>query len=158
MNGSPRRGKRFVVDIMLGKTAKWLRILGFETIYERLIDQDQVNAYRAHGYWILSRNRRWLDQPAVLTPTSNSPMEQLREVVLGAAITEDEVHLLSRCLRCNRLLKPIPRGDAGRHVPEYVFETSALFHQCSHCGKVYWHGSHSERMLSRLRHVLGWRI
>jgi uncharacterized protein with PIN domain len=69
-----------------------------------------------------------------------------------------EVRPLHRCVRCNRLLELISKDEAFDSVPDYVFETSAVFYRCAGCQKVYWRGSHPKRMMERLQRVLGWSV
>ena len=152
------REKRFVVDSMLGKVAKWLRILGFDTLYERLEQQEQIDSYRRQGFLLITRAQRWCAQASVFCPTANDPMEQLRQVISALSVTASEVRPLHRCIRCNRLLERISRAEAFDHVPDYVFETSDEFYWCASCRKVYWRGSHPKRMMERLERVLGWSV
>jgi len=150
--------KRFIVDHMLGKTARWLRVLGFDARYVRLTHADQLDAYRREGFIVITRNRRWSGQPDVFSPVSNDPMEQLAEIIAGVPIAFDEIHLLCRCLPCNRRLEPLPRDRAFGHVPDHVYETNVQFYQCPGCRKVYWHGSHPRRMSERLQRLSGWDL
>lgn len=149
--------KRFVVDSMLGKVAKWLRILGFDTRYERLDTQDQLDVYRREGWFLITRNRQWCGQPRVLCPDVNNPMDQLKLIIAQVPIRQTEVRPLHRCILCNRLLDPLPREAAFDRVPDYVFETTTTFFQCTGCNRVYWAGSHPKRMMERLESVLGWK-
>ena len=153
---SPER--RFVVDSMLGKMAKWLRILGFDTLCKRLDFQEQIDAYRREGYFLITRAQRWCGRPGVFCPSANDPMEQLRQAVTAFSIEPGEVHPLRRCIRCNWILESIYRNQAFDHVPDYVFETSTVFYRCPGCQKVYWQGSHPKRMMDRLHRVLGWSV
>ncbi|MDY0040842.1 MAG: Mut7-C RNAse domain-containing protein [Desulforhabdus sp.] len=148
--------RRFVVDSMLGKMAKWLRVLGFDTRYEHLNGQGQLQAYRSEGYLVLTRNQRWCAQPGVMCVAANEPTEQLRELVSRLSVTPVEVHLLKRCIICNEPLNEVWREKVLGLVPDYVFETQTTFYECPRCRRVYWPGSHPERMLKRLQDVLGW--
>ena len=150
--------KRFVVDTMLGKVAKWLRVLGFDARCERLLRREQIESHRNNGYLLITRNQRWCAQAGVLCLAANDPMEQLQEVVSRVSITPQDLTPLQRCIVCNRPLEPITREQAFGSVPDYVFETNTLFHQCGSCMKVYWPGSHPKRMLERLHRVLGWPL
>lgn len=150
--------KRFVVDHMLGKMAKWLRILGFDTRYERLKEMERVKDALAAGFIVITRNGRWCGEQGVIRPCSNDSMEQLREVVSIAGVSVDEVWLLRRCVVCNGLLERVSRDHVFGLVPDYVFETNVQFHQCPDCKKVYWPGSHPKRMMEQLRRLLGWRL
>jgi uncharacterized protein len=150
--------KHFVIDSMLGKLAKWLRILGFDARYEQLKDQEQIDAFRRLGFLLITRNRKWSGQSRVFCLTANNPSEQLQEVVLQVSIAPQEVQLLQRCILCNEKLRGIAREDALGHVPDYVFETQTSFHQCPACQRIYWPGSHPKRVLQRLQRELGWPI
>jgi uncharacterized protein len=150
--------KRFVADIMLGKLAKWLRTLGFDTCCRRLDQQQLIIDYREQGYLLITRNQRWCGQSAVICLKANDPAEQLRELIAAVPIAPAEVHLLQRCLLCNACLQVRPREDVAGQVPDYVFETQTVFHQCPKCLKLYWSGSHPQRMAQWLQSALGWTL
>ncbi len=150
--------KHFVVDSMLGKLAKWLRILGFDARCERLDAREQIEIYQKQGFFLITRNRRWSGPPRVFCLTANNPVEQLRELVSLAGVTPQEVRLLERCVRCNERLMETASEDALGQVPDYVFETHPSFHRCPNCERIYWRGSHPKRMVQRLEQTLGWTI
>ena len=150
--------RRFVVDGMLGKVAKWLRILGFDARDERLAAREQIEAYVREGWLVITRNRRWCGQNRVLCVEANEPMIQLAEVIKGASIRYEEVRPLHRCIRCNQPLQRISRDRALGYVPEYVYETSTLFCRCPECRRVYWPGTHPRRMMEQLKHAVGWSV
>ena len=150
--------KRFVADIMLGKLAKWLRTLGFDTHYERLDRQRQIDTYRERGFLLLTRNQRWCGQAAVMCLEANDPTEQLLELVGAVPIEPHEIRLLERCLLCNTGLQEVPRDQVIGLVPDYVFENQTVFHQCPKCLKLYWSGSHPRRMVQWLQSTLGWTL
>lgn len=149
---------RFVVDSMLGKVAKWLRVFGFDTRYERLLSREQVDSHRGEGYLVVTRDRRWRGREGVCFLSTNAPTEQLRELILAVPISLRDTRPLRRCLICNRLLDRISREQAFGSVPDYVFETSRVFSRCPECSRVYWRGSHPERMMERIRGQIGWSI
>jgi uncharacterized protein len=155
MNEKPS-AKRFVVDSMLGKMAKWMRILGFDTRYEYLHQLQQVQRYRAEGFLIITKNQRWCGLSGVICIGANDSSEQLPELAARISLGPGDVHFLRRCILCNELLAHLPRNDAVGLVPDYVFETQTDFSRCPNCQKVYWSGSHPNRMLKRLQDVLGW--
>ena len=150
--------KRFVVDHMLGRVARWLRLLGFDTRYERLDHPDQLERFRGEGFVVITRNRRWCTQSHVLAPLSNDPMEQLAEIIARVPILPSEIKPFLRCILCNSRLEPLPRDLALGRVPDYVYETNARFSQCPDCHRVYWPGSHPRRMSERLHRLLGWNL
>ena len=143
---------------MLGKLAKWLRILGFDTRCEPLEGREPVAAYRTRGFFLLTRRAKLCGQAGVFFLKANDPWEQLREVVSLTSITPQEVRLLRRCLLCNDQLREMGREEAFGNVPEYVFETQTSFQRCSQCRKIYWAGSHPERIRQRLERELGWKV
>jgi hypothetical protein len=150
--------RRFVVDSMLGKVAKWLRILGFDTRYERLESGARIDQYASEGWLLITRNRRWCGRSRVLCIKANDSMEQLAEVIEAASIRCEEIRPLHRCVRCNRPLEAISRDLAVGVVPDYVFETNTIFHRCPDCRRVYWPGTHPRRMMEQLRRAVGWSI
>jgi uncharacterized protein len=150
--------KRFVVDTMLGKLAKWLRILGFDTRYEALRSREQIEVYEAQGFFLITRNRRWSGKARTICLSANESLEQLREIIALVPLTPKEIRLLQRCVRCNELLEKTPREQALGSVPDYIFETHASFYQCPECRRLFWPGSHPERIMERLRQELGWTM
>lgn len=156
MQETPGTERCFVVDTMLGKMAKWLRVLGFDTRSEHLTQQEQVEFYVARSCLVLTRNQRWCGHPGVLCVVDNDPMRQLQQVIKQVSIAPDEIQLLRRCILCNKLLNQLPREEAFGLVPDYVFETHSTFYRCPGCQRIYWRGSHPGRMLKRLSDVLGW--
>jgi uncharacterized protein len=156
MNEKPSPEKRFVVDSMLGKMAKWLRVLGFDTRYEYLNKLHQVTEHLAEGFFIVTKNQRWCGLSGVICIAANDPNKQLLEVAARISLRPGDIQFLNRCILCNALLAHLPRNDAFGLVPDYVFETQTDFSRCPHCQKVYWSGSHPNRMLKRLQDLLGW--
>jgi uncharacterized protein with PIN domain len=150
--------KHFVVDSMLGKLATWLRILGFDTLYERLHSWEQIETYRTQGFLLITRNRRWSGQTRIFCLTANDPLEQLRAITVLVPVTSKEIRLLQRCVRCNELLQETAREQAFGQVPDYIFAIHISFHRCPNCRRLYWPGSHSERIMQRLQQKLGWSI
>ena len=138
---------RFVAETTLGKLAKWLRILGFDTIYgtnvagEKLIDtvRDRTLLTRTKGI----RNMKIAKECIFIT--SNHPFEQLREVVLTMGIEEEDIRLFSRCIQCNASIRSIEKNAVRGRVPDYIWETHDAFQTCNHCRRIYWSGSHVQR-------------
>ncbi len=142
--------RRFLLDSMLGKLAKWLRILGFDARCERIASKAELDNLTRDGLIVVTRSRRWIGQGRVLLLKSNDPSLQLQELVATLGITRKELQLLSRCIRCNEPLHRIPRQEVLGAVPDYVYETQSDFHQCPRCSRIYWPGSHCKRMSDRL--------
>src|SRR5436305_1230809 len=79
--------------------------------------------------------------------------EQLRQVLTELGLRPDPDRLLGRCLRCNVPLTPLEAETARARVPPWVARTQETFRACPECGRVYWRGTHVQRMLSRLREM-----
>jgi uncharacterized protein len=148
--------KHFVVDSMLGKLAKWLRILGFDARYERLNSREQIDTYRQQGFLLVTRNRKWCGQTRVFCLTANNPMEQLRELILMVPVIQEDIRLLQRCVRCNEELREAAPDDVLGQVPDYVFEAHGSFYRCPSCLRIYWPGTHPVRMMQWFRQQMGW--
>lgn len=148
--------QRFAADRMLGKLAKWLRVLGYDVIYMRQSVDTEILSHLQEGRILLTRDRRagsWHEQGKVFVVNANDPREQVREVVKGLALSRKDAAFFSRCLRCNSLLSTVNREEVRQEVPEYIWQSHHQFHRCDDCGKVYWSGSHSEKMRQSLEEI-----
>jgi uncharacterized protein with PIN domain len=145
---------KFLVDRMLGKLAKELRMLGYDTIYYQGEDVHQLIRWaRQEGRVILTRNTKLLPKKSedrILRVTEDKPALQLKELIQKGQITLDEEALFSRCLVCNSLLNEIPREEAEGKVPDFIFYQQKAFFRCPQCRRIYWQGSHQENMQRKL--------
>lgn len=147
---------RFMADAMLGRLARWLRILGYDTAYEKTIADDRLieQAVR-EDRWLLTRDG-YLTQLKALRGrhtllTGDNLDDQLRQL-------HDELSLPLelnagrpfRCAGCNSLLHRITEQEAAALVPPFVAGHYHEFLQCRHCGRVYWPGTHWEAIIGRL--------
>ncbi len=144
------RRLKFVVDGHLGRLARYLRLLGFDTWYEPDA-QDAVLALRcaAEGRVLLTRDRGLLKRSLVergYCVRSTDPSHQRREV-MGRFHLERDARPFTRCLRCNPPLKSLPVASVGGRVPPRVAASFSAFWSCAGCGRVYWRGSHYEALL-----------
>jgi uncharacterized protein with PIN domain len=146
---------RFIADAMLGTLAKWLRILGYDTVFDPGLDDHQlVRRARAEGRVLLTRDRELAQRRGVtvLSVTGEALDDQIRQVVSELNLAPE--HSFSRCPVCNSGLKAIDIESARARVPAYVAKTHKQFKACPGCRRVYWRGSHWRKMdeqLSRLR-------
>jgi uncharacterized protein with PIN domain len=152
---------RFIADAMLGRLARWLRMLGFDCAYESEIgDEELVRRAARENRVILSRDRRlpedWRISDIHLV-ASEDLREQLREV-LGRFDLCGAVRLFSRCNECNQPLRPAPKGEVAERVPPHALATHEHFLECPACRRVYWEGSHTERIRRLADEVLGTRV
>jgi uncharacterized protein len=146
--------ERFVADRMLGKLARWLRALGYDTLYLGGAGDEVIRRELDEGRILLTRNRRarpWLRRGRVLVIEADDPREQLREVVRQLRLTLVQEALLSRCLGCNQPLVTVGKDEVRGDVPDYVWRTQPEFRRCQGCRRVFWSGSHAENMRHRLQ-------
>jgi len=142
--------KHFAVDIMLGKLAKWIRVLGFDARSMRL-DESRMDSLLSRGFIPVTRRQKLRDLRGVLFIRSDHQFEQLKELISLLHIEAAELRPFSRCSLCNAELLQIPREAAFGAVPDYVFETASDFRKCPECAKVYWPGSHRQKMIDELK-------
>jgi uncharacterized protein len=152
---------RFFADAMLGRLARWLRVLGFDTAYDAtLADPALVRLAEADGRVLLTRDRHLLLdlRPArALEIRSDVPLEQLQSVVKALGLTPPS-ELFTRCLVCNAALPPaLSEADALPLLPPRARGLPGPVRVCPQCGRVYWPGSHVRRMRRALERALpGW--
>jgi uncharacterized protein with PIN domain len=143
---------RFVADGMLGKLAKWLRILGYDTHYQPFYQGMVMGKYIEDGRLILSRRRSITEQyPGSFLITADKVKAQLDELQKSSYIKSDRSMWLTRCLICNvQLQKAIPESAQDK-IPEYVFHQ---IHEdvkiCKSCGRFFWPGSHRDNIIHQL--------
>jgi uncharacterized protein with PIN domain len=149
---------RFVVDTMLGRLARWLRAMGYDTLYPGQADDRRLlQLARAEERVLVTRDRMLarLAEPRSCLIRAERLDDQVIEAVERLGLTPDNGDWLSRCLLCNTRLQPGSRESLRGLVPEHVFATHAEFMRCPGCSRIYWAGSHVERMVERLARWLG---
>lgn len=150
---------KFITDGTLGRLARWLRTIGYDTVYEAAgVDRKFLSRAFKEGRLVLTR-RRDLEQRnfrgRMIILRNDRVGEQIRE--LQGRLPELDIspgRIFTRCLQCNALLDKVPRESVKDIVPPYVFETQSLFNRCRSCGKIYWAGTHRDRAVNFLREVL----
>jgi uncharacterized protein with PIN domain len=150
---------KFLADRMLGKLAKNLRMLGYDTIYYRGEDAYQlIRMARQEGRVILTRNTKLLPkrpEDRILRVMEDKPSLQLKDLIQKGYISLDDENLFSRCLLCNTLLNEIPREESEGKVPDFIFYQQKEFFRCPQCLRIYWQGSHQENMQKRMEELFG---
>ena len=149
----PLPGLGFIVDINVGRLARYLRMAGFDTLHEATWEiQDILWIVQQEHRILLTRNLDLLKRKQVVfgrAIRANTPAEQLREVLDLFAI-EQPPPPLSRCLKCNGLLEPIAKEKILHRLEPLTIRYFNTFRLCRHCDNIYWAGSHADRM----RHIL----
>ncbi len=149
-----KKPEEFVVDAMLGRLARWLRVLGYDAIYRVSNTPGSVAACLGSERRLVTRRAATAARyPDALLLTSTRVGEQLRELLQKADIRPPREMWFSRCLLCNQLLNPAPAERAQANVPEHVYYCNqGRIRWCPSCGRYYWPGTHRARMIRQLRH------
>jgi len=144
---------------MLGKLAKELRMLGYDTVYYRgEKGYALLKLGREEGRMILTRSTQLIPkrpEDRIVRIMEDEPSSQLRELIQAKVIHLDEETPFSRCLACNMLLHEIPRDEAEGKVPDFIFYHHKEFFQCPQCSRIYWQGSHLDRMKTKMEGLFG---
>lgn len=153
-----RERPRFFADAMLGSLARWMRTLGCDVEYERHIsDGALIQRALSEGRVVLTRDTLLAKRRALmgrcLLVKGGLIQEQLRQVAENFDLKDAGV--LTRCLRCNRVLVDVEKASVKGSVPEYVLMTQEKFSRCPTCKRVYWGGTHRGKMRKELSGLLG---
>lgn len=140
---------KFIADVMLGRLAKRMRLLGFDVLYDRTNDNNEViRLSLEQDRVILTRDTALAERPLAanhLLITNDDSRAQMRQV-LAAFPRSVLPQPLTRCSVCNEPLAAISRKKVKDLVPFYVYEKHETFLQCMTCKRVYWMGTHVGRM------------
>jgi len=148
---------KFVVDCMLGKLAKWLRILGFDTLFFcNAEDKDLIDTAQKQNRILLTRDTGIVEkakQIKIVFIKSEHWKTQVKQVLDELELREN-VKPYSRCIECNVPLKPISKKQAKNLVAPFVFDRSNSFALCPQCGRVFWPGTHHSDMNFKIEDIL----
>jgi uncharacterized protein with PIN domain len=148
---------RFMVDINVGKLAKWLRMMGYDTLFfDGSDDSQMVASALAEGRVILTRDTQIMRRKVVTSGRlkailikSDEPEQQIRQVVETLEL-DCRFRPFTICLECNQPLGARTREQVKDLVPPYVFKTQDQFMECPNCCRIYWRGTHWAAMTKRL--------
>ena len=143
---------RFIADSMLGKLAKWLRIMGCDTHYQAFYHGETLGRLINGGRRLLTRHRETFGHyPKALLIRSDHVGEQLLEMTVDGHLFIDKSKWFSRCLVCNTPLEGVEVDTAREDIPEYVFYNNISdIMSCPSCNRYFWPGSHRQRMVRQL--------
>jgi uncharacterized protein with PIN domain len=140
---------RFLVDGNVGRLARYLRMAGFDTLYEAAWSEtDIVQRAQHEPRVLLTRNLNLLKRKQIVFGRcirASDPIGQLREAAALFAITSLEKPLV-RCLQCNALLQPVSKQTILPRLEPLTSRYFTVFTICPCCDRIYWHGSHAEKM------------
>lgn len=147
----------FVVDRMLGGLAKWLRVVGFDTLYDRLYKKESlITISRQTNRIIVTRDTWFKSQPNInsIVLHDNYTIGQLKELFKEHNIMPDPEKFFSRCIVCNSELINATKDQVKNKVPAFVLSSHDAFSQCPVCNRIFWGGTHKENMLKTLKVIL----
>ena len=154
----PLRVTRFILDVHLGKLARALRLLGFDTAWERVTEKSTLVARSLDEHRIiLTRNRELLKSGGVTHGywiRHTDPHRQLSDVIARLELCA-QARPFTRCTVCNGTIELTDTEEARREAPERVRERYDEFYRCQSCGKLYWHGTHYERLKAFVDGMMG---
>ncbi len=156
LRNKPLREPKFIADVHLGSLTKYLRLVGFDVLYKNDLSNDEIietslNEKRAiltkdrellknnritHGYWI----------------RGSGIEDQVKEVIERFDLKGNISEFL-RCLECGSILKPVEKAKIEYRLPPKVKEWQDKFWYCEYCDKVYWKGTHYQKMLKFVEHL-----
>jgi uncharacterized protein with PIN domain len=145
----------FVADVHLGKLAKWLRMLGFDTVYSNAFTSSElVEIAHKENLILLSRNPAFEKNKSITTCliTDEEPERQLQQVINNFHL-QDEIRPFTRCLVCNGILEEVTKEMVQPFLQANTIKYYNEFWQCTHCQRVYWKGSHYQRMLNTIERI-----
>lgn len=146
---------KFITDASLAGLAKWLRLLGFNTvIYPGEAGREMMRQAQREGRVLLTRRRDMRERQFIgeifLVPHVSTG-RQLSFVINRYALNIHSKDLYSLCLICNQKLHAIRREDAFDRVPPFVLANCDHYNTCDRCGRIYWPGTHVTNALGFLR-------
>jgi uncharacterized protein with PIN domain len=148
----------FVADAHLGGLARLLRMAGFDTIYANDIDDDAIEMHALEeGRIVLSRDRELLKRRGVeygAYVRALKPQAQLRELFERFDLAE-RARPFTLCLHCNAPLRAVEKDEVLDRLPPLVRAVQHEFSTCDVCRRVYWKGSHWQRMAGMLDAAAG---
>ena len=149
---------KFAADRMLGKLAKWLRILGYDTLYVRRLSDHEFLKLATPDRILLSRNTRLrnkISPDRFVFVEADDPSTQLQDLIRSLDLKPDPDRFFTRCTVCNGRLVSVKGADVAGQVPDHVWTDHERFSRCEDCGKIYWPGTHPTRSRKEIERLLG---
>ena len=148
---------RFIVDHNAGKLVKWLRMMGYDSLFfNGSDDSDMVKLALAERRIILTRDTAIMKRRVVtrgqlsaILLDSEEPEQQMRQVIERLEL-DCRFHPFTLCLECNEPLEERNPDELQGRVPPYVYKTQQQYMECPACRRIYWRGTHWEAMMMML--------
>ena len=152
---------RFIVDHNVGKLAKWLRIMGYDTLFfNGSNDSRMIATALAEGRVILTRDTQIMQRGVVtrgqlkaILIESDRPELQMHQVIKALNL-DCQFRPFTICLECNQPLEVRSKEQVKELVPPYVFQTQSQYMECPACHRIYWRGTHWQAMTESLQRFM----
>ncbi|MBI4830296.1 MAG: Mut7-C RNAse domain-containing protein [Candidatus Lindowbacteria bacterium] len=146
---------RFLADEMLGRLAKWLRLLGYDTRYVfDLSDSEIVALAESEERILLTRDVSLMQRKrcrSCIFVKSDHWREQLKQVYVDAGLNCKSI--LTVCTTCNHPLAVVERESIRSLVPPYVYVTQGKFSRCGNCSRIFWSATHVDQIVKELENL-----
>jgi uncharacterized protein with PIN domain len=157
----PEDSPRFIVDINVGKLARWLRMIGYDTqLFDHRDDNRLIHIAMTENRVILTRDTQMMKRRVITTSvlkavfiSSDNPHKQIHQVIKELGL-KSNFNPFSLCLECNQPLVKINREDVKDRVPPYVYQTQPHYVECPKCHRIYWQGTHWQAMARKLESLI----
>jgi uncharacterized protein with PIN domain len=152
---------KFIADAMLGRLARWLRLLGFDVLYYPDIDdKNLIRISREQERTVLTRDTRLLKRRSLrhyIFIESELTSEQIQEII--EKLDFHSAGQPARCSICNGRLLPVSeKREVKEYVPDFIYHGFNNFIKCDNCGKVYWEGTHHNKIKDRIEMILSDKV
>ncbi len=149
---------KFLCDQMLGTLAKWLRIYGFDTFYagNDSKDSELLEISKNENRVLLTRDKELMyvaRRENIKTFEINSTDIDKEISNILSNFKTDQKKILSRCILCNSIVEEIKKETIKEKVPDRVFNNNEKFWYCKKCKKIYWKGTHYEKMKEKINNL-----
>jgi len=154
----PTEDLRFIVDLNVGRLARWLRMMGYDTLlFDHGEDYRMIRIALDQARIIITRDTRIMERRVItsgrlraILVNGDRPEEQMHQMLEHLPLNTD-FRPFSLCLECNQPLVERSKEDVADRVPPYVFQTQEQFVECPACRRVFWKGTHWQGMSRKLR-------
>ncbi len=151
---------QFIADVHLGKLTRYLRLLGFDVLYNNSYQPaEMIDISVKQNRTLLSKNallQKQYPQLSLCVIKHSDSLEQLQQVIKQFELF-NQFQPFTRCLVCNGMLVSVLKEDIILFLPKNTATYYDEFWQCTQCSHVYWKGAHYNRMikwLHRLQEVI----
>lgn len=145
---------RFICDDNLGRLASYLRMLGFDTLFQdRIDDNTLLKTASAQKRMLITRDSKLtgkIHPYGLLLVQDDDPLEQLKTVIVDLGLTVDSSELFNRCSKCNDICVVVDKDRISDRLFPYILKTQEIIKECPSCRRFYWQGSHYKNILKKL--------